>query len=78
MGGTVDGLALIGLALPAFWVGAELIVLFGVKLMWFPATAMCRFCSLPGWSKSLVLPVIALSLYGVAATAKQTREACST
>jgi peptide/nickel transport system permease protein len=76
MGRTVDGLALIGFALPAFWVGAELIVLFAVKLTWFPATGYVSISQSPvGWLRSLVLPVIALSLYGVAATAKQTREA---
>jgi peptide/nickel transport system permease protein len=75
-GRTVDGLALIGFALPAFWVGAELIVLFAVKLTWFPATGYVSISQSPaGWLRSLVLPVIALSLYGVAATAKQTREA---
>jgi peptide/nickel transport system permease protein len=76
LGHTVDGLALIGFALPAFWVGAELIVLFAVRLSWLPATGYVFISQSPvGWLKSLVLPVIALSLYGVAATAKQTREA---
>ena len=74
--GPLDGLALIGFALPAFWVGAELIVMFAVWLGWFPATGYVSFADSPvAWLQSLVLPVAALSLYGVASTAKQTREA---
>jgi peptide/nickel transport system permease protein len=76
VGRAVDGFTLIGFALPAFWVGAELIVLFAVKLKWFPATGYVSFAQSPAqWLRSLVLPVLALSLYGIAATAKQTREA---
>lgn len=76
VGRLVDGLALGGFALPSFWVGAELIIVFAVKLRWFPATGYISFATSPlQWLRSLVLPVAALSLYGVAATAKQTREA---
>jgi peptide/nickel transport system permease protein len=76
LGRLIDGLALVGFALPAFWVGAELIVIFAVKFTWFPATGYVPLTQSPaGWLASLVLPVTALSLYGIAATAKQTREA---
>jgi peptide/nickel transport system permease protein len=76
LGRLVDALALVGFALPAFWLGAELIVVFAVKLGWFPATGYVSFAASPAdWLRALVLPVAALSLYGVAATAKQTREA---
>jgi peptide/nickel transport system permease protein len=75
-GRAVDVLALIGFSLPAFWVGAELIVVFAVWRDWFPATGYVSFSDSPAeWLRSLVLPVVALSLYGIAATAKQTREA---
>ena len=75
-GRAVDALALIGFSLPAFWVGAELIVIFAVWQHWFPATGYVAFTASPaGWLRSLILPVAALSLYGIAATAKQTREA---
>ena len=74
-GRSVDALALIGFSLPAFWVGAELIVIFAVWQHWFPATGYISITDSPaGWLRSLVLPVAALSLYGIAATAKQTRE----
>jgi peptide/nickel transport system permease protein len=75
-GRAIDVLALIGFSLPAFWVGAELIVVFAVWQHWFPATGYVSATDSPaGWLHSLVLPVAALSLYGIAATAKQTREA---
>ena len=75
-GRAVDALALIGFSLPAFWVGAELIVIFAVWQHWFPATGYVAITASPaGWLRSLVLPVAALSLYGIAAIAKQTREA---
>jgi peptide/nickel transport system permease protein len=75
-GRAVDALALIGFSLPAFWVGAELIVIFAVWQHWFPATGYVSVTDSPGgWLQLLILPVTALSLYGIAATAKQTREA---
>jgi peptide/nickel transport system permease protein len=72
----VSGVSLLGFALPSFWVGAELISLFAVKLGWFPSTGYTDFGSNPGeWFRSLVLPVAALSLGVIAAIAKFTREA---
>lgn len=76
VGRAVDVFALIGWALPAFWVAAMLIVVFAVKLRWLPATGYVPLAESPGeWWRSLVLPVVALSLGGVAAVTKQTREA---
>lgn len=76
VGRAVDLLSLVGFSLPDFWVGAELIVIFAVWRNWFPATGYISLSASPaGWLHSLVLPVAALSLYGIAATAKQTREA---
>lgn len=75
-GRAVDAFALVGFALPAFWVGVELIAVFAVKLQWFPATGYVPWAESPSdWLRSLVLPVLALALGGVAAVAKQTREA---
>lgn len=76
LGRALDGFVLVGWALPAFWVGAELIELFAVKLRWLPATGyVAPGQSLTGWLRSLALPVFALSLGGIAVVAKQTREA---
>ncbi len=75
-GRVADATTLIGISLPTFWVGAILISLFAVDLGWFPATGYVSFADSPGdWLSSLVLPVVALSLPGIAAIAKQTREA---
>jgi len=71
----IDIIALTGWALPAFWVGAMFILLFAVTLGWLPATGYVSPAESPsGWARSLVLPVAALSLGGVAAVTKQTRE----
>jgi peptide/nickel transport system permease protein len=76
VGRVTDAIALIGFALPAFWVGAMLIALFAVKATWFPAVGYVPFAQSPSlWFRSLVLPVTALSLNGIAVLAKQTREA---
>lgn len=75
-GRIVDGISLIGFALPSFWAGAVLIAIFAVAIRLFPATGYISFGQSPTeWLRSLVLPVIALAMYGVAAVAKQTREA---
>lgn len=75
LGRVVDGLALVGFALPNFWVAAMLVVIFAVQLRWLPATGYVPLAQSPGgWLTSLVLPVFALSLSGIAALAKQTRE----
>jgi peptide/nickel transport system permease protein len=73
-GRAVDAFALVGFALPAYWVAAELIVLFAVKNRWFPATGYVTFGDSPTeWAHSLVLPVTALAIGGIAGIAKQTR-----
>jgi peptide/nickel transport system permease protein len=72
----VDSLALVGFALPSFWVGAVLIATFAVHVRWFPATGYVALADSPKrWALSLVLPVVALALHSIAAIAKQTREA---
>ena len=75
-GRAIDALAMVGFALPGFWVGAELIVIFSVSLHWLPATGFVPLQQSPSqWFRSLVLPVAALSLTSVAAVAKQSRQA---
>lgn len=75
-GRLADTVSLVGFALPSFWAGAVLIAIFAVILRWLPATGYASLTQSPGeWARSLVLPVVALSMNGVAAVAKQTREA---
>lgn len=76
LGRIVDAFALLGFALPSFWVGAMLVVIFAVELRWLPATGYVPIIESPtGWIISLILPVFSLALGGIAALAKQTREA---
>jgi peptide/nickel transport system permease protein len=76
IGRMVDGLSLLGFALPPFWVGAVLVEVLAVHIRLFPAVGYVSLADSPGeWLRSIALPVIALSLGGVAALAKHTREA---
>lgn len=72
----LDSLSLVGFSLPSFWVGAILIELFAVKLHLFPAVGYVAIGTSPWqWLRSITLPVIALSLVGIAGFARFTREA---
>lgn len=68
------GVAQIGVATPNFWLGLLMILLFSVKLGWFPASGFA------GWDKgffgglrSLILPALALALPQAAILARVTR-----
>jgi peptide/nickel transport system permease protein len=75
-GRVVDALALIGLAVPNFWLALLLIATFAVSLHGFPATGYVPFTDSPlEWARSLVLPVVSLSLGSSTIVAKQTRDA---
>ncbi|HWI72257.1 MAG TPA: ABC transporter permease [Baekduia sp.] len=76
LGRVVDTVAVVGFAMPPFWVGGLLIAIFAVKLHWFPAIGYVPFTDSPwGWLKSVTLPVAALSCVGIANVLSQTREA---
>lgn len=76
LGYLADSFSLVGFALPTFWIGAIFIALFATELQWFPATGYVNLVDSPQlWFASLVLPVAALAIGGVAAFAKLTREA---
>ena len=79
-GGAADaglmGVAQIGVALPNFWLGLLLILLFAVRLPWLPASGF------PGWDaglwagfRALILPALALALPQAAILARVTRAA---
>ncbi len=68
------GVAVFGIATPSFWMAIMLIIVFSLKLGWFPAS---------GWrppledpldaARHLVLPILALGLFGSATVMRQTR-----
>lgn len=75
-GRILDASSLLGFALPPFWVGGILIAIFAVKFRIFPAVGYVSITSSPSqWLRSITLPVLTLSIFGVANIAKQTREA---
>lgn len=79
-GGVIDrlstGVATVGIALPSFWVGMVLIILFALRLGWFPPVGYVNFGDDPlGWARHMVLPAIALGTAAAAETTRQLRGA---
>jgi peptide/nickel transport system permease protein len=75
-GRLVDGLSLLGLAAPNFWLSLLLVELFAVQYGLLPPTGYVPFGEDPvQWLRTLVLPVLALSVGGAAFIARQTRDA---
>jgi peptide/nickel transport system permease protein len=76
LGKVVDVLAMAGWVIPVYWLAAELVIIFAVKLGWLPATGYVSFSqSVTDWFRALILPVLALSLGPIGMIAKFTREA---
>jgi peptide/nickel transport system permease protein len=72
----LDGLSLIGLAAPNFWLALVLVEFLAVQYPLFPATGYVTFSTDPAqWLSSLVLPVVTLSFGASAFIARQTRDA---
>jgi peptide/nickel transport system permease protein len=64
----------IGLAVPAFWAGILLILLFAVNLHWFPAGGFQNWLTDPGRAlKSLLLPALSLGFVRAAVLTRMTR-----
>ena len=74
-GRLTDAFAMLGFAIPSFWLGMVLQDIFGVHLRLLPATGFVPFGQSPtGWLRSLILPVITLAVGGMTGIAKQTRD----
>jgi peptide/nickel transport system permease protein len=58
--------ALFGQSAPVFWIGIMFILLFGVKLRWFPISGR-------GGIESLIMPAMTLALFSTAAQTRLTR-----
>ncbi|WZO33968.1 ABC transporter permease [Microbacterium sp. LWS13-1.2] len=79
-GGAIDRVlqfvSIIGFSLPNFWVALMLVIVFALTLRLFPATGYVPFEQDPSaWALSLVLPVTALVIGGIASAAQQIRGA---
>jgi peptide/nickel transport system permease protein len=70
----VQVLAVLGFAIPGFLIAVGLVLVFAIQLGWFEPTGYTRFSDSPGgWLKSIILPVVALALGGIAGVAAQIR-----
>jgi ABC-type dipeptide/oligopeptide/nickel transport system permease component len=58
--------ALFGQSAPVFWIGIMFILLFGVKLRWFPISGR-------GGIENLIMPAMTLALFSTAAQTRLTR-----
>lgn len=66
--------AYIGITIPVFWLGLLLMYFFGVYLKWLPVMGYTPpFDDFWLSTRQLVMPVICLSFFSIAATARQTR-----
>lgn len=75
LGKVVDVVSLLGLAVPAYWLGLVLVTFLAVRWQVFPATGYVPFAESPVlWFQSLVLPVVTLGFGSAAPIAKQTRD----
>ncbi|GAA3921025.1 ABC transporter permease [Microbacterium invictum] len=74
--GVVQLVSVIGFAIPGFLIALYLVLIFAVNLGWFKATGYIPFTtSFGGWVASVTLPIIALSIGGVATISQQVRGA---
>jgi peptide/nickel transport system permease protein len=68
--------AVLGVATPGFWVAILLIIVFSVNLGWLPAAGWVDPLEDPVEGiKHMILPVVALGLFGSATIMRQTRSA---
>jgi peptide/nickel transport system permease protein len=73
-GGTT--LAVLGAAIPNFWLALMLILIFAVQLRWFPAVGFTSFLDDPVENlRSVALPAFAVGVTQAAVLARQTRAA---
>lgn len=75
VGRFTDAFAMLGFAIPSFFLGIVLQDVFAVRTHLLPATGFVPFTQSPlEWLRSLVLPVITLAVAGMTGIAKQTRD----
>jgi peptide/nickel transport system permease protein len=70
----VTPLTYIGITIPVFWLGILLIYVFGVKLNWLPISGYTSpFDNYWMSTKQMIMPVICLAAFAIAANARQMR-----
>ncbi|MCR4393480.1 MAG: ABC transporter permease [Dehalococcoidales bacterium] len=72
----ITPLTYIGITIPVFWLGILLIYMFGLKLNWLPISGYTSPMK-DFWlsTRQIIMPVLCLSAFGVAANARQMRSA---
>ncbi|MFI1014929.1 ABC transporter permease [Streptomyces sp. NPDC020965] len=66
----------LGLAVPSFWLGLLLVLVFAVNLGWLPVVGYTPLAEDPGaWATGMILPAVALGSHTAAVIARQTRSA---
>jgi peptide/nickel transport system permease protein len=74
-GGIVDVMSVVGYAIPPFFLGLILSLIFATGLGVLPASGwISPSQSLSGWLRTIVLPVVTLGAPGAALVARQTRQ----
>jgi peptide/nickel transport system permease protein len=76
----VSIMGFIGFSVPLFWMGLGLIYIFSVRLRWLPpggysSQAVTGTFSLQDLLRHLILPMIVIAMYNMAATMRYTRSA---
>ncbi|MGW5878973.1 ABC transporter permease [Nocardiopsis terrae] len=70
----VQTVGVLGYALPGFLVTLVLVLVFAVRLGWFPAVGYTPLSQSPGgWLATVTLPVLSLSVAGIAGVSQQVR-----
>jgi peptide/nickel transport system permease protein len=76
-GGAVDtmlqAIASLFMAIPGFWLAALLVLVFSLKIHWFPATGYTGISQPGAWIAGLVVPVVAVAAAFTAQVALQAR-----
>ncbi len=74
-GRVTDALSMLGFAIPNYWLGLMLVLVFAIELRVLPATGFTAPTENIGkWLTSMLLPVITLSVGGITMIAKNTRD----
>jgi peptide/nickel transport system permease protein len=72
----VTSLANLGITVPVFWLGVILMLVFGLHLRWVPIMGYTSpFQDFWMSTRQIIMPVICLALFPIAANARQTRSA---